>query len=76
MGKPSEPGVFPGFILFNACKHSALVNIPSHFSFSSRFNDFEEVFPKKRSLIRELSYCFGTINISVKGFAFRQNFFV
>ena len=54
MGKPSEPGVFPGFILFKACKHSALVNMPSHFSFSSRFNDFEELFPKISSLIREL----------------------
>ena len=55
MGKPSEPGVFPDFILFKACEHSALVNMPSHFSFSSRFNDFEELFPKNRSLIRELS---------------------
>lgn len=53
MGKPSKLGVFPGFIIFRACKDSALVNMLSHFSFSSRFNDFEAVFPKNRSLIRE-----------------------
>ena len=51
----SEPGVFPDFILFKACKHSALVNMPSRFSFPSRFNGFEELFPKNRSLIRQLS---------------------
>ena len=55
MGKPSELGVFPDFILFKACKHSALVNMPSHFSFSSRLKNFGEVSAKITSLILELS---------------------